>query len=98
MPPAGPLPGVTGGQGGVEFAERALEPGHRLLSVDHVGDRGCLDRGHGAQLDAGGAAVRCWCRQQVAQGGSGGLELAEFFFQAAQMGGDPLVAGTQVGR
>jgi len=64
--------------------------------VDHVGDRGRLDRRHGAQLDAGGDVARCGCGQQVAHGGGGGLDLAEFFFQAAQMGGDPLVAGAQV--
>src|SRR6266581_263990 len=88
---------VLRGQGGMELAERALQPGCRLPGADDASDRGRGDGGHAAQLDAGGhVAGRGRC-QQGAQRGDGPLRSAEFFLQAAEMGNDPLVAGAQVG-
>jgi len=88
--------GVLGGYGGLEFAQRALQPGHRVLGADRVDNRGRLDRRHAAQLDGGRDISGRRRLQQVAQRCDRGLRAAEFLFESAEVGGDPLIARAEV--
>jgi len=85
------------GDGGVEFAQRAVVPGAEFVVVDDGGDGGRAGRGHAAMADVGARRV-LGVVKQVPQRGDRVLGAGEAVLKPAEVRRDQLVAGTGVGR